>query len=95
MIDKINIFTKKTRKFDRMIRRLHFLYEIKELEKNIETYAYVINITKNKLTLYIPEYNLEEKVVFKEYRLYEKIKIKLWVFTSFENIFDKLKIEIL
>jgi len=95
IIDKINIFTKKTRKFDRMIRRLNFLYEIKELEKNIETYAYVINISKNKLTLYIPEYNLEEKVIFKEYKLYEKIKIKLWVFTSFENIFDKLKIEIL
>ena len=103
-----------------------FLYELKETNKNIETYGYIINITKNKLTLYIPEYNLEEKVVIipykyesvynvfinedtkenitkiiytnenitKIYRLYEKINIKLWVFTSFENIFDKLKIEI-
>ena len=31
----------------------------------------------------------------KTYTLYEKINIKLWVFTSFENIFDKLKIEIM
>lgn len=126
-IDKINIFTKNCRKFDRIIRRLNFLYDIKETNKNIETYGYIINITKNKLTLYIPEYNLEEKVVIipykyesaykfliekntkenitkiiytnenftKIYRLYEKINIKLWVFTSFENIFDKLKIEII
>ena len=136
MIDKINIFTKKCRKFDRVIRRLNFLYDIKESSKNIETYGYVINITKNKLTVYIPEYNLEEKIIIvpykfenayninieknwntnsifsqvkenitkiicsnenitKIYTLYEKIKIKLWVFTSFENIFDKLKIEII
>jgi exoribonuclease R len=116
--ENINIFTKKCRKFDRNIRRLNFLYDIKE---SIETYGYVINITKNKLTLYIPEYNLEEKVVIipykfeniydvimennrikytyenimKTYSLYEKLNIKLWVFTSFENIFDKLKIEII
>jgi exoribonuclease R len=136
LIDKINSFTKKCRKFDRIIRRLNFLYDIKELNKNIETYGYIINITKNKLTLYIPEYNLEEKVsivpykfenaysiniennwntnstinenndnitkiiisnenITKVYKLYEKINIKLWVFTSFENIFDKLKIEII
>ena len=125
-IDKINIFTKNCRKFDRIIRRLNFLYDIKESNKNIETYGYIINITKNKLTLYIPEYNLEEKVIIvpykfenaykinikndnnnitkivcinenitKIYTLYEKINIKLWVFTSFENIFDKLRIEIL
>ena len=126
IIDKINIFTRKCRKFDRIIRRLNFLYDVKETNKNIETYGYIINITKNKLTLYIPEYNLEEKVIIipykyesvyhvfinkdinenitkiihtnenitKIYRLYEKINIKLWVFTSFENIFDKLKIEI-
>ena len=142
IIDKINIFTKKCRKFDRIIRRLNFLYDIKESSKNIETYGYIINITKNKLTVYIPEYNLEEKIIIvpykfenvyniniekdwntnsrifsqinikenidnitkiicsnenitKVYTLYEKINIKLWVFTSFENIFDKLKIEIL
>ena len=124
--DKINIFTKNCRKFDRIIRRLNFLYDIKESNRNIETYGYIINITKNKLTLYIPEYNLEEKVIIipykfenaykinikndnnnitkivcinenitKIYTLYEKINIKLWVFTSFENIFDKLRIEIL
>jgi exoribonuclease R len=128
IIDKINIFTKNCRKFDRIIKRLNFLYDIKESNKSIETYGYIINITKNKLTLYIPEYNLEEKIIIvpykfenayniviekdkedininkiicknenitKVYVLYEKINIKLWIFTSFENIFDKLKIEII
>jgi exoribonuclease R len=126
VIDKINIFTKKCRKFDRVIRRLNFLFDIKESNNNIETYGYIINITKNKITLFIPEYNLEEKVIIipykfestynidtmidnnnitkifyinekinKVYTLYEKVNIKLWVFTTFENIFDKLKIEIL
>jgi exoribonuclease R len=121
IIEKINIFTKNTRKLDRSSRRLKFLYEIKELEKNIETYCYIINITKNRLTVYIPEYKLEEKITVihrkfekiaiveysenninyklddKEYsyNLYQKLNIRLWIFTSFENIFDKLKIEIL
>jgi exoribonuclease R len=129
-IDKINIFTKNCRKFDRTIRRLNFLYDIKESNRNIETFGYIICITKNKLTVYIPEYNLEENIIIvpykfsnsydivtsvdinnninkisctckniseytKTYTLYEKINIKLWVFTSFENIFDKLKIEIM
>jgi exoribonuclease R len=121
MLSWFNIFTKNTRKLDRSSRRLKFLYEIKELEKNIETYCYIINITKNRLTVYIPEYKLEEKITVihrkfekiaiveysenninyklddKEYsyNLYQKLNIRLWVFTSFENIFDKLKIEII
>ena len=31
----------------------------------------------------------------KTFELYQKINIKLWVFLNCENIFDKLKIEIL
>lgn len=31
----------------------------------------------------------------KIYRLYQKIKVKLWIFTSFENIFDKIKVELM
>jgi exoribonuclease R len=121
-LDKINIFTKNCRRFSRNIRRLEFLYNLKD-KNNIETYGYVIKITKNSLTLYIEEYNLEEKVIIiprkfehisnyeisengmeikyyiddeiKIYRLYDKLNVRLWVFTSFENIFDKLKIEII
>jgi exoribonuclease R len=121
IIEKINIFTKNCRRFDRVAKRLKFLYTIKEDIDNIETYCYIIKIEKNRLTVYIPEYNLEEKITIipykfekittlefdkysikysidndeKKYYLYQKLQIKLWVFTSFENIFDKLKIEII
>jgi exoribonuclease R len=129
IVNNINIFTKKARKFDRNIKRLNFIFNIKNLEENIETYAYIIKISNNNLTIYIPEYNLEEKVIIiprklenianifkeydidnniiinkidftideinKKYYLYQRIDIKLWIFTSFENFFDKIKIEIL
>ena len=122
IIEKINIFTKNCRRFDRVAQRLKFIYSIKEATDNIETYSYIIKIDKNRLTVYIPEYNLEEKITIipykfekittlefdeytikytidneceKKYNLYQKLQIKLWVFTSFENIFDKLKIEII
>lgn len=121
IIDHINIFTKNCKKFDRASRRIKFLYDAKKLDHNIETYGYIIKMDKNKLTVYIPAYNLEEKIIIvpfkfecisnfiiednygiynidgnqKKYKLYDKINIKLWIFTSFENIFDKLKIEII
>jgi exoribonuclease R len=125
IINKINIFTKNSRKLDRNIKRLNFLFTHKKLD-NIITYAYIICINLKSIIIYIPEYNLEEKIIliskkfekiaethyekkddiitninYKiddfniEYYLYQKINIKLWIFTSFENIFDKLKIEIL
>lgn len=124
IIDKINIFTKNTRKFSRQLRRLEFIYDLKDKNNdyNLETFAYITKITKNKISLYLPEYNLEEKVIIipykliniadieffddnrikytideieKEYCLYQKVNLRLFVFVSFENIFDKLKIEIL
>ena len=126
-IEKINIFTKNSRKFGRNTKRLEFLYNVKKLDENIETYCYIISISSSKITVFIPEYNLEEKIIiipykfnnistvnlnkdehdiihsidynidniYKYYSLYQRINIKLWIFTSFENIFDKLKIEIL
>lgn len=108
IIENINIFTKNSRKYYRMVQRLDFIYSIKEEE--VVTYGYIIKIGNFKLTIYIPEYNLEEKIIIvpkkfnniinidekrMQYILYEKIKIKLWVFTKSDNFFDKLKIEII
>ena len=124
IINKINMFTKNSRKFGRQLRRLEFIYELKNKDDIIrETFGYITKISKNKISLYLPEYNLEEKIIIipykleniveidfldehiikfkigeekeKEYKLYQELKLKLHVFTSFENIFDKLKIEIL
>jgi ribonuclease R len=131
MIDNINIFTKKQRKFQRQLRRLSFLVEIKNKyesknESNLITEAYIIEIKDRFLVIYIPEYKLEEKICIIQkkfekilksnvilndnneiekiniidetcnytYELYQKIMIKMYVFLSFDSIFDKVKIEI-
>lgn len=173
-IEHINIFTKNSRRFDRNVKRLEFLYNIKKSEKYIKdnnsnegvfsyvntpensplststlcfdkfidsssifsgvstkentTYGYIIDINMYRIRVYIPEYKLEEKIIiipykFKNivkinnlvelenkslhmidytidcqnyiYKLYQRLELKLWIFTTFENIFDKLKIEII
>jgi len=121
-IENINIFTKNSRRFDRNVKRLEFLYNSKELKENIITYGYIVDINLYRIKVYIPDYNLEEKIIiipyrFKNivkinnlleniidytldektyiYKLYQRLELKLWIFTSFENIFDKLKIEII
>jgi exoribonuclease R len=131
MIDNINIFTKNQRKFQRQLRRLSFLVEIKNKyesknESNLITEAYIIEIKERFLVIYIPEYKLEEKICIIQkkfekiiksnielndnneiekinlvdekiqynYELYQKIMIKMYVFLSFDSIFDKVKIEI-
>jgi exoribonuclease R len=131
MIDNINIFTKNQRKFQRQLRRLLFLAEIKNKyesknESNLITEAYIIEIKDRFLVIYIPEYKLEEKICIIQrkfekiiksnidlndnneiekiniidetqeytYQLYQKIMIKMYVFLSFDSIFDKVKIEI-
>ena len=119
IINNINIFTKNAKKFDRNVKRLDFLYNIKNLNDNIITYGYIIKISNYYIKIFIPDYHLEEKVILinnkfkniaeseiidneiiymidgltKKYTLYQKINIKLWVFTLSDNIFDKLKIE--
>jgi len=126
-IDKINIFNKNNRKFDRNIKRLELLYNIKNEYDNILTYGYIIKINEYSIKIYIPEYKLEEHVIIIPYKyrditeyniekendinikirykigdenekicnLYEKKDIKIWIFLKSDNIFDKLKIEIL
>ena len=119
---KINNFTRNCRRFDRICRRLNFIYNIKSNDLTLITSGYIIKIDSYKLTLYISEYELVENVVLihykfknissvdynensikfkigdedeKQYNLYDKLNLKLWVFTTFENIFDKLKVEII
>jgi exoribonuclease R len=121
-VNNINIFTKNSRKLDRNVKRLEFLYNSKKLEENIITYGYIVDINTYRIRIYIPQYKLEEKIIiipykFKDivkinniseniidytlddknyvYKLYQRLELKLWIFTSFENIFDKLKIEII
>jgi exoribonuclease R len=70
-LEKINIFTKQNRKFNRQIKRLEFLFKNKN-NKELITYGYIIKISKNKLSIYLPEYNFEEKIIIIPY-VFEKI----------------------
>jgi exoribonuclease R len=124
---RINDITKRSRKLDRTVKRLEFLYKLKEKCTNIETYGYIIEFNKDKMScsVYIPEYKLEETVYLvphkfksivkfeikyeqnaesffveyedksREFTLYKKVNLKLWIFLSAENIFDNLRIEII
>ena len=96
-IENINKFTKSNRKFQRKVDRICFLANIKNADKHIESTAYIIEIENDKyIRVYIPEYKLEEKIYCNsmQYNLYDKINIRLYVFLLNDNIFDKLKIEI-
>jgi len=98
-LERINKFTKNHRKFQRQVKRLEFLANIKESEVEIVTSAYVIDIKERYITLYIPEYSLEERIYILNNEsnmreLYEKVNVILYVFLTFDNIFDKLKLKI-
>jgi exoribonuclease R len=100
-IENINKFTKSNRKFQRKVDRICFLANIKNADKHIETMGYIIEIKNDKyIRVYILEYKLEEKIYCTNmadnimYKLYDKINIRLYVFLLNDNIFDKLKIEI-
>ena len=127
------IILQNQRKFQRQLRRLSFLSQIKNKyesknENHLISEAYIIEIKDRFLVIYIPEYKLEEKICIIQkkfekiiksnivlnddnnniiekiniidetneysYELYQKIMIKMYVFLSFDSIFDKVKIEI-
>jgi ribonuclease R len=95
MIFNINTFTKNQRKFQRQLRRLSFLFEIKNKyetknENHLISEAYIIEIKDRFLVIYIPEYKLEEKICIIQ-KKFEKI-IKSNVILNDNNIIEKINI---
>ena len=107
-IEHINHFIKKSRKLDRNCKRLNFLFRCKQMDHNIQTDGYILEINEYSILVYIPEYHLEEKITIvpkkfrsiqqsismPSYTLYQKLSLRLWVFPSFDSFFEKLQIEI-
>jgi exoribonuclease R len=62
VINKINLFNKNSKRFYRSVKRMEYIFSINKEEK-IAEYGYIIKIGKQKLTIYIPNLNLEEKIV--------------------------------
>jgi exoribonuclease R len=104
IINNINLFTKNSKKFYRNIRRLEYIFSIKnEIEKKI-TYGYIIKISKEKLKIYIPSIGLEEKIIIIPKKLEEitdilfldnyKIKYKIENEIKEFNLYEKINVEV-
>ena len=92
IINKINKFTKNSRKFGRQLRRLEFIYDLKNNNDNVrETFGYITKITKNKISLYLPEYNLEEKIIIIPYKIENIVVIKFLDDTRINFIINEEK----
>ena len=89
IVENINIFTKNQRKFQRQLRRLNFLVEYKNESSNLLMEAYIIEIKERFIVIYIPKYNLEEKICIIQ-KKFEKI-IKSNIILN-NNIIEKIHI---
>jgi len=89
IVENINIFTKNQRKFQRQLRRLNFLVEYKNESSNLLMEAYIIEIKERFIVIYIPKYNLEEKICIIQ-KKFEKI-IKSNIILN-DNIIEKIHI---
>ncbi len=90
IVENINIFTKNQRKFQRQLRRLNFLVEYKNESSNLLMEAYIIEIKERFIVIYIPKYNLEEKICIIQ-KKFEKI-IKSNIILNDNNIIEKIHI---
>lgn len=106
-LSKVNGRMKKMKKLDRDLRRMQFLFQHSK-KNHIDCYGYVVDLSESYMRIYIPEYNLEEKVVLKDrmgysevegrevdrYDMYEKVKVKLFIFVKEEYFRNKIRIQV-
>ena len=95
-LDKINIFNKNLRKFYNNYKKLKLLYTI---ENNIQTHAYVINISNNKLKIYIPSLEIEHSFNAINHKLINSNTVEynekyLIINNTKINLFDKISIKL-
>jgi exoribonuclease R len=95
-LEDINIFNKNLRKFYNNYKKLKLLYSI---ENNIEIYAYIININKNKLKIYIPSLEIEHSFIAISHKLLDSNKINyddnyLIINDTKLNLYDKINIKL-
>ena len=106
-LNKVNERMKKMKKFDRDLRRMKFLFEHSE-ETSVESEGYVVEMNEESMRIFMPKYNLEEKIMLKDrmgysevegkemevYQLYEKVKVDIFIFVKEEYIRNKIRIRI-
>ncbi len=67
-IDNINDFMKRTRKLQRMIKRLEFLFKLNDSKEVLQSTGYIVKMNERKIRVYIPEYELEENIYLYNYK---------------------------
>jgi hypothetical protein len=69
-IDKINSFIKRTRKLQRDMKRMEYIFN-DDIENGESVLGILYEITDRYVTMYIPKYDLEEKIWIKNRKGYE------------------------
>jgi exoribonuclease R len=73
-LDKVNIFVKRTRRLDRDLKRMNYIFKMKNNEVKTEVKGYLMEMTENFIKVYIPEYEMEEKYFIKDRIGYSNLK---------------------
>ncbi len=71
---KINSFMKRTRKLDRDCKRMNYIFKIKKGEAESQLKGFITEITEKYIKVYIPDYELEEKIFIDDRYGYSKLK---------------------
>jgi len=103
VINKINLFNKNSKRFYRNVRRMEYIFSINKEEKINES-GYIIKIGQKKLTIYIPNLNLEEKIVIipskfekiAEIIFFDETKIEYSIDNKIKkyNLYQKVNVEL-
>lgn len=75
-IDFINMYEKRLKKFYRKQRRLEFIYSNQEINQILKTIGYISKIGDNFIRVYIPQFQLDEKVLLFHHKVKKIISIE-------------------
>lgn len=96
-LDKLNSFVKRTRRLDRDLKRMNYIFKMKNNQVMTQVKGYIMEMTENYIKVYIPEYELEEKYFINDrvgYSKLKKIEYELFENNNMdENKIKKIKID--
>ncbi len=91
---KVNLFIKRTRRLDRDLKRMNYIFKMKKNEVKTEVKGYLMEMTENYIKVYIPEYEMEEKYFIKDRVGYSSLKKIEYEYDETENTkINKIKID--
>ncbi len=94
-LDKVNAFMKRTRRLDRDLKRMNYIFKMKKNEVQTQVKGYLMEMNENYIKVYIPDYEMEEKYFIKDRIGYSSLKKIEYEFleNSDNKIINKIKID--